>query len=123
MQGSGLDTLGGYFNPILEYFQTGFNTVNAWQGLVVALLAVLLMRRWAQLLVVTLGAALVYILVEHFWPILTQHAAMRLPNVTDAPFWQRLGAVYVGLLIIIAMFFAVKSVVMGAVGKGGGKKH
>jgi hypothetical protein len=122
MEGAGLDSLGGFFNPILEYFQTGFNTVNAWQGLLVALIAVVLMKRWGQLLAITMGAALAYILVEHFWPIITQHAEMRLPNVTDTPFWQRLGAIYVGLLIIIAMFFAVKSVVMGARGAPA-KKH
>jgi hypothetical protein len=119
---AGLHTIGSFFNPILDYLQNGFNTVNAWQGLVVALLAVVLMRRWGQVLFVTLGAAVVYILVEHFWPIVQGGATLKLPNVTAPAFWTRLGAVYVGLFIIISMFFAVKSVVLGARGGGGGKK-
>jgi len=112
-----LNSLGDFFNPILNYFQNGFDSVNAWQGIVVALLAVIVMRRWGQLLLITLGAAVVYLLVEHFWPIVTQGAELRLPYVTEPQFWQRLGAVYAGLLIIIAMFFAVKSVLLGFRGK------
>ncbi len=114
MEDAGLDTLGGFFNPILAYFQTGFATVNAWQGLLVALLAVIVMKRWGQLFIATLGAAIVYILVEHAWPIIQGEAALALPNVLEQSFWHRFGAVYVGLLIIVAMFFAVKRVGMGA---------
>ncbi|MGE0828692.1 MAG: hypothetical protein AB7O04_04990 [Hyphomonadaceae bacterium] len=108
-----LDSLGDFFNPVLNYFQNGFDTVNAWQGIVVAIIAVFFMQRWGQLLIVTLGAAVAYLLVEHFWPILTAGAEFRLPYITEPPFWQRLGAVFGGLLIIIAMFFAVKSVLVG----------
>jgi hypothetical protein len=107
---SGLDTLGGYFNPILEYFQSGFSQVNAAQGLIIALIAVFVMQRWGQIWMITLVSAIVYALVDHLWPILRQGAPLRLPDVTDPAFWQRLGAFYVGLLIINAMFFAVKSV-------------
>src|SRR5215475_2100049 len=90
-----LDTLGGYFNPILEYFQNGFGQVNAAQGLIIALIAVFLMKRWGQLWGITLVAAVVYALVDHFWPIMRQGAPLQLPNVTDPAFWQRLGAFYV----------------------------
>jgi hypothetical protein len=62
---------------------------------------------------VTLVSAVAYALVDHLWPILRQGAPLALPNVTEPAFWQRLGAFYVGLLIIIAMFFAVKSVIFG----------
>ncbi|MBI1187025.1 MAG: hypothetical protein GC206_06780 [Alphaproteobacteria bacterium] len=116
-----LNTLGDFFNPILNYFQNGFDAVNAWQGIVVAILAVIVMRRWGQLLLVTFVAALVYLLVEHFWPIVTQGAELRLPYVTEPQFWHRLGAVYAGLLIIIAMFFAVKRVILGFRGAPAGE--
>lgn len=108
-----LTTLGDFFNPILEYFQNGFATVNAWQGAAVALIAVFLMSRWGQILIVTLGAAIVYLLVEHFYPIVMGQREFELPYVTEQSFWVRLGAVYAGLLIIIAMFFAVKSLFLG----------
>jgi hypothetical protein len=87
--------------------------VNAAQGLIIALIAVFVMQRWGQLWMITLISAVVYALVDHLWPILQQGAPLRLPNVTEPGFWQRLGAFYVGLLIIIAMFFAVKSVLFG----------
>ncbi|MBL8551231.1 MAG: hypothetical protein JNJ73_14690 [Hyphomonadaceae bacterium] len=109
----GLDTLGGYFNPILQFLQNGFAEVNAPAGLIIALITVFVMQRWGQLWVITLVAAIVYALVDHFIPILQNNSALRLPNVTDVAFWQTLAARYVGLLIIIAMFFAVKSVLFG----------
>lgn len=105
--------LGDLLNSILEMMRDGFDITNRWQGLVVALIAVFLMQRWGQLLVVTLGAAVAYVLVEHFWPIITAGAELRLPNVTEVSFWQRLGVVYLGLLIIIAIFFFVKSIFLG----------
>lgn len=111
---AGLDTLGGYFNPILEYFRNGFATVNAAQGLVVALVAVILMRKWGHLLIATFVSAIVYVFVEHFWKVFVDKSLpFGMPPVLEAFFWQRFGAVFVGLLVIIAMFYAVKSVLSG----------
>lgn len=122
MQKFSFDTLGGMLNPFLDYLQRGFDTVNAWQGILVAIVAAWFMKSWRQLLPSTLIASLVYILFEHFWPIVTRGARLRLPDVTEGPFWQRLGAVYVGLLIIVAIFFAVKSAYQKARGGGGAPK-
>lgn len=101
---------------VLGYVQSSFSMVNAWQGLLVALIAVVVMKRWRQIFLATLVAALGYVLVEHFTPIVTAGAKLRLPDVTNGVFWQRLGAVYVGLFIIIGIFFGVKALVMRARG-------
>lgn len=100
----------------MTYIQSSFQLVNAWQGLLVALVAVFFLKKWRQLLVVTLVAALAYVLVEHFWPIVMGGARVRLPDVTKVPFWSRLGAVYVGELLVIGIFFAVKSAIQTARG-------
>lgn len=120
MQG-GLDAVGAFFSSVLEFFQAGFAQVNAAQGLIIAVIVVILMARWAQLWLFTLAATLVYALIEHFWPIVRSGTELRLPNITEPSYWQHLAALYVGLLIIIAIFFLVKSVLFG--GRAAAARH
>ncbi|MGE0046657.1 MAG: hypothetical protein AB7J28_17010 [Hyphomonadaceae bacterium] len=104
-----IDTLGAFFAPIIEFLQNAFAGVNGAQGLIIAIIAVVFMARWAQLWFYTLLATVVYALIEHFWPIVQSGAELRLPNVTEPDYWWHILALYVGLFIIIAIFFFVKS--------------
>ncbi|MGE3303746.1 MAG: hypothetical protein AB7M12_11605 [Hyphomonadaceae bacterium] len=116
-----MESLGSIFNPIIEFLQTGFNQVNAVQGLLIALFATVLMARWAQLFAIALAAGLVHVVLDTAIPIVAKGADIKLPAVMTAPFWQYALSLYVGFVIIIAMFFAVKSVLFG-VGKAKGAK-
>jgi hypothetical protein len=121
-----MDTLGSILNPILDFLKSGFDKVNAWQGLLIALFAVVLMRKWADLFLLALGAAVVYVIVAAATPMVTRQAVRledaKLPNVMGSSFWIDGATFFVGFVIVIAMFYAVKSV---AFGKGGakGKAH
>lgn len=108
-----------YLAHALGFLTEGYNQVNGPQGLLIALLAVVIMGSWGQLLALTAGATITYAVVEAIKPIVFEGGALKLPPVTDPAYWMTLASLYVGLAVIIAMFFAVKKVLFM---RGGGAK-
>jgi hypothetical protein len=108
-----LNSVGTYLNPLLDYLQNGFDRVNAAQGLAIALIAVILMRKWVQWPSVAFAATFVHAIVDAALPIIAGQSAVKLPPIMEPIYWQYLAALYVGYLIVIAMFFAVKRVGLG----------
>jgi hypothetical protein len=113
-----MDLIQDYLSGALAFLTQGYNQVNGPQGLIIALLAVIVMQSWGQLLPLTLVSAVAYAVVEAVKPIVTSNGALKLPPVTDPAYWGFFGALYVGLLVIIAMFFAVKKVLFMRGGAG-----
>lgn len=105
-----METIQSYATQALEFLQGGFYSVNGPQGLIIALLAVVIMQKWGQWLTLTLGATICYAVVEAVKPIVLGKGELKLPPVVEPSYWMQLGALFVGLAVIIAMFFAVKSV-------------
>ena len=114
-----MDQIQSYFHTALDFLNNRYEHVNGPQGLVIALFAVVLMQTWGQWLAITLGATICYAIVDAVRPIIVGSGALKLPPVTDPAYWGVLAAVYVGLMVIIAMFFAVKKVLFM---RGGGVK-
>jgi hypothetical protein len=112
-----------YFDSALSFLNNGYSQVNGPQGLLIALLAVVLMSSWGQLLPITLGATFAYAVVEAIKPIVMDGGNIELPPVTDPDYLMTLGSLYVGLLIIIAMFFAVKKVLFMRSGGAKARAH
>jgi hypothetical protein len=109
-----MDTLGSIMNPILEYLQTGFDKVNAVQGLVIALAATVLMRKWGQLFFIAFAATIVNVALNTAIPIVAKGKEIKLPEVMTQAFWQETLSAFVGFVIVVAMFFAVKQVIFPA---------
>lgn len=105
-----METIQSYAAQGMEFMQGGFYAVNGPQGLVIALLAVVIMQNWGQWLTLTLGATICYAVVEAVRPIVLGKGDLKLPPVVEPSYWMQVAALYVGLAIIIAMFFAVKKV-------------
>ncbi len=105
-----MDLIQTYLAAALDFLSTGYNQVNGPQGLVIGLLAVVVMQSWGQLLAVTMVSTIAYAIVEAVRPIVLEGGALKLPPVTEPAYWGFVAALYVGLLVIIAMFFAVKRV-------------
>lgn len=105
-----MEVVQSFLDQGLAFLTTGYNQVNGPVGLLIAMLAVVIMRSWSQLLPLTLGATVVFALVEAVRPIVLEGGALKLPPLTDPAYWTFIAALYVGLLVIIAMFFAVKKV-------------
>jgi hypothetical protein len=118
-----MDLISDYLAQALAFLTQGYNQVNGPQGLIIALLAVVIMQSWGQLLPFTFGAAVCYAVVEAVRPIVFEGGALKLPPVTDPQYWIFLATLYVGLMVIIAMFFAVKKVLFMGGGAARAKAH
>lgn len=105
-----METIESLFSQFLSFMQGGFYAVNGPQGLIIALLAVVIMQNWSQWLPMTLGATICYAIVEAVRPIIFDKGELKLPPVVEPGYWLQLGGLFVGLAIIIAMFFAVKKI-------------
>lgn len=118
-----METIQSWANQVLEFMQGGFYAVNGPQGLVIALLAVVLMKDWKQLLTLTAMATICYAIIEAVKPIAFGKGDIKLPPVVEPAYWLQVGGLFVGLGIIIAMFFAVKKVFFLRGGGAHAKAH
>ena len=101
----------------------GFDGVNQALGLVIALAAALMTSSWRRLPVSALGAVLVHLLFLAMLP-LARGGSFVLPEVLSGDFWIGAAALFLGYLIVIAIFFVLKSVLTGApVGRGPGRRR
>jgi len=112
-----MDMVHSYFNDLLAFLREGFNHVNVVQGLVIALVAAFLMPQWKRLWAIALGATIIHIIANVMIPVVAHHAAFKLPQIVTLPFWRYALTLYVGYVIVIAVFFFVKYSVLG-----GGRK-
>jgi len=103
-----------YVDHAIATLRDGFGEVNHPQGLIIALIAALLMPSWRQLLPMALLATIVHLAVKDLPGILRGGG---LPNFMVPEFWTTAGVLFLGYLIIISVFFLLKSMVF----RGGGK--
>jgi hypothetical protein len=97
---------------VLDFMRAGFDSVNAVQGLIIAFVAALIMPGWNRLLVFTVAATVVHIITDVLLPVVSAGAALRLPPILEVPFWREVGFLLVGYLIIIALLFLVRRVIL-----------
>lgn len=97
---------------ILAFLRSGFNQVNALQGLLIALVAGLMTPRWSRLPVFAFAAVLVHLLVDMIAPVMTTASALRLPAILDAAFWRYAAALFVGYLIVISLVMLARRLLM-----------
>lgn len=110
-----------YLDLAVQVLRDGFTQINDPKGLLIALAATLFVRSWGQWLPAALVATVLYVLVEHFAPILAGRGELALPPLTDGAFWTRTGILFVGFALVIGVFFFVKRIVQSASGGGKGK--
>src|SRR5688572_19707930 len=94
-----------YLDQAVSFLREGFNNINQVQGLLIALAATIFMQSWRQWLPISLLAVIIHIAVDLLAPVLAENAAFRLPPLMEPEFWRSAGALFVGYLIVIAVFF------------------
>jgi hypothetical protein len=109
-----------YVNWILDFFRDGFAQVNAVLGLLIAIYFAYKMSEWKRIWTVALGAVLTHVIASVMIPVIDHGASFRLPPVLEVSFLQSLIALYLGYLVVIAVFFFVKQNVLSG---SGGKAH
>jgi hypothetical protein len=96
-------------NTIWDFFRAGFQTVNAVEGLVIALVAALLVPAWHRLWAVALGATIVNLVLDTLIPVVAYHQTFRLPpDLLEPAYWERALVLFVGYLVVIGVFFFIK---------------
>ena len=118
-----MGSLNSVITAVHQFLLAAYHGVNNVEGLVIALFAVVLMGSWRQLLPIALGASIVKLVIDSLLPVITKSgintSEIKLPEFMTMGFWNELATLYVGFLILTAMFFAVKKVVFM---RGGAKK-
>jgi hypothetical protein len=101
-----------FVQDVLDFFRTGFNQVNAVQGLIIALIAAVLLPSLARLPMFVVGAALVHIIVDTLLPVLSGGAAIQLPQVLELSFWRYAATLLAGYLIVILILGLIKRLLL-----------
>lgn len=97
-----------YVNQAIDALREGFGQINHPQGLIIALIAALLMPAWRQWLVFAILATAVHLAVNYL-PAVLQNGS--LPNFMEQSFWTAALGYFLGYIIIIGVFFFLKSLV------------
>ncbi len=113
-----------YLHVIIDFFGDGFRQgfahVNAVLGIVIAVFAAYMMPAWKRIWAIALGATFVHLIAKVTLPVLADKAPFRLPpNLLEPSYWRAAVALYLGYLVVIAIFFVVKTRLLP---KSGGKR-
>lgn len=103
-----MELLESWATQALDFMRYGFSETNQLNGIVIALAATIFMSSWRQWLGMAAVAVIVHVAIETLAPIFVSGAQFRLPDLLDSPFWRMAAARYIGYLIVIGIFFAVK---------------
>jgi hypothetical protein len=108
-----MDQVSYYLHEFLRFFvggmREGFADVNVALGILIALVAAYMLPSWRRLWAVALGATVVHLLAEVLIPVLANQSRFALPhNMTELSYWRTALALYLGYLLVIAVFFFLK---------------
>jgi uncharacterized membrane protein YkgB len=98
-----MDQVLHYLNEILAFFRAGFEHVNALLGIIISLVAAAKMTSWRKLWGIAVVAMLVHIIA-----IVVVSSPIRLPPLFDVSFWRDTAALYIGYVVVIAVFYFLK---------------
>ena len=109
-----VDQVSGYLHDILYFFKDGFREgfahVNGALGLLIALFGAYQLSEWRRIWAVALGATLAHLVAVVVLPVLVNEGSFRLPpDLLELSYWKTAAALYLGYLIAIAVFFALKT--------------
>lgn len=111
-----LDALGRLIGVFFDLAQGGFDGVNQIVGLLIAVVAALLMQGWGRLFPTALGATLAHVVIGVLRPVL-DGGAFALPPLMSMTFWMTVLALFLGYSIVIAVFFFIRTLLLG------GRRH
>lgn len=102
-----------FVNEALAYMRDGFGIVNGdWRALVIALIAAILMSSWKQWIPFAVVAVVIHIAIQKIAPVLAGTGEeLNLPPIMESSFWVSTGVLALGYLVIIGVFFLIKSLV------------
>jgi hypothetical protein len=99
-----------YLIQALDFAHQGFLRINVVLGLLIAVIAAFMLSsyRLRPVIATTIGATLMFIIVQTLVPVIDHGAAFKLPDVLVVNFWRELGLLAAGLFIAITIFYIVR---------------
>lgn len=112
-----MEHLSVYLHDILNFFRDGFRDgfahVNGALGLIIAVYAAYQLSSWKRLWAAALGATILHLVAVIMLPVLANQGTFRLPpDLLELSYWKTAAALFLGYLVAIAVFFAVKTKVL-----------
>ncbi|MGE0597043.1 MAG: hypothetical protein AB7P07_11790 [Hyphomonadaceae bacterium] len=98
-----------FVDQAVAYLRDGFANINQPKGLLIALVVTIFMGSWRQWVPLSLVAVLIHIIVDLMIPVLSDGADFALPPLMEEGFWTQAGVLFLGYLIVIGVFFLIKS--------------
>lgn len=96
----------------VAYLREGFANINNPKGLLIALAATIFMSSWRQWIPVALVATVIHIAIDRLAPVLAgAGGAVTLPPLMEEAFWTQTLVLFLGFLVIIGVFYLLKSLV------------
>jgi dolichol kinase len=114
-----------YLNEIIDFlkqgFRDGFAHVNAVLGLIIALIAAYMLNSFKRIWAIALGATIIHLVAEIMLPVLDNRESFHLPpDLLQVSYWRTAAALYLGYIVVIAVFYVIKTRVLPG---GGGGHH
>lgn len=104
-----MDNFNQLVNWVLNTMREGFHSVNAVEGLVIAVIATLLLSSWSRLIIMAIGATIVTLILDVLLPVIEGTGKLKLPdNMMDVRYWQGALILLVGYIVVIAILFFLK---------------
>jgi hypothetical protein len=105
----------------LEYLREGFANINNPKGLLIALAATIFLGSWRAWAPVAAIATIIHIAIEILAPVLSGGGGEVTlpPDLMQESFWTRTLVLFLGYLVIIGIFFLIKSMLF----RGAAKAH
>jgi hypothetical protein len=99
---------GQILTDAVAFLQSALESVSGIKGLAIALLGAYHLADWQRVFAVALGAMAAHVLIDAVIPV-AWSGAMALPPFADVAYGAYLLKLYAGYLIVISVFFLVKS--------------
>ncbi len=107
-----MEQISAFFSELLEWAREGYAQINALQGLIIALYATSKLTSWGRIFVVAVSASIVHAIADFLLPAIVNDTAPNLPPVLEGDYWKYLAVLYLGYVVLIALFYMVKKTLM-----------
>jgi hypothetical protein len=123
-----MEHVSGYLHDILYFFKDGiregFAHVNGALGLLIALYGAYQLSDWKRIWAVALFSTLAHLVAVVVLPVLVNEGTFRLPpDLLELSYWKTAAALYLGYLVAIAVFFALKNQFLAKGGASHAEHH
>ena len=98
-------------NEVIALGHQGFGTVDSVQGIIIAVIAAALMRRYGQIIFYAIVATIIHEVVNIGRGTMAG-GALALPDFTNMEVLKLIGIRFVGYLVAISLVYVIRRVVM-----------